>query len=389
MKKKILFIISNMQTGGVSKSMVSLMNVIDRRRYDVSLMIVSPTGAFMELLPDDLRILSNPKWSALTGRLDGLLYLVKSGSLFLAIGHCIRLVVSALGHKALAARMIAAMMPPLDEEFDTVVDFNGQQQLYYMIDKLKSRKKITFFHNDYKKWPYYFSADKRYYPKVDYIFSVSEQCVNSLKEIFPKVSQKIFLMENISSMSVIAQMAEATINQNEILTDKPSIITIGHVCDRKGSHWAIEAASILKRRGVIFRWYFLGANDDPRFSQLSKELDVDDFVKFIGIKVNPYPFIKNATIVAHTAQFEGRSIALDEAKLLCKPIVVTNFSTVNDQFTDRHNGSICRMNPASIADAVEELLTDASLRQRYVSNLLAERHDNSSEIEKLYRIFDD
>lgn len=59
--------------------------------------------------------------------------------------------------------MIAAMMPALDEEFDTIVDFNGQQLLYYMVNKLKARKKITFFHSDYDKWPYYYRIDKKYF----------------------------------------------------------------------------------------------------------------------------------------------------------------------------------------------------------------------------------
>lgn len=60
MKKKILFIISNLETGGVSKSLTSLVNVIDRYRYDVALMIVSPCGAFMQLLPQGLRLITNP-----------------------------------------------------------------------------------------------------------------------------------------------------------------------------------------------------------------------------------------------------------------------------------------------------------------------------------------
>lgn len=388
MKKKILFIISGMQTGGVSKSMISLINVIDRRRYDVSLMIVSPTGAFMELLPDDLRILSNPKWSALTGRLDGLLYLVKSGSLFLAFGHCVRLFVSALGRKAFAARMIAAMMPPLDEEFDTVVDFNGQQQLYYMVNKLKARKKVSFFHSDYEKWPYYYSADKKYYPLVDYIFTISDKCVASLKKFFPGQSGKIRLMENISSIDLIDRMAEMAIG--DMTAKGNTLLTVGHVCENKGILWAMDAAAILKSRGIDFHWYFLGSVDKPgEYAALVNQKEIAANMTFLGIRSNPYPYIKKATLIVHPSKFEGRSIALDEAKLLYKPIVVTNFSTVNDQFTDRHNGSICRMNPASIADAVEELLTDASLRRHYVSNLLAERHDNSSEIEKLYRIFDD
>lgn len=47
------------------------------------------------------------------------------------------------------------------------------------------------------------------------------------------------------------------------------------------------------------------------------------------------------------------------------------------------------MNPTSIADAIEELLNDEMLRNKYISNLRAELHDNTSEVEKLYKIFDD
>lgn len=139
--------------------MTSLLNVIDRKRYDVSLMIVSPTGPFMELLPKDLRLITNPVWSALTDRVKGVWRLLKMGHPMLAIGHCARLAVSMFS-KAKAAEMIASMMPGIDEEFDTIVDYNGQQQLYYMVSKLHARKKVTFFHSDYAKWPYYYSADK-------------------------------------------------------------------------------------------------------------------------------------------------------------------------------------------------------------------------------------
>lgn len=388
MRKKILFIISNMETGGVSKSMASLMNVIDRGRYDISLMIVSPTGAFMELLPRDLRILTNPIWGALSGRWDGLVKLVKSRHFLFAMGHCMRLLLSALGFKSISARLIAAMMPPIDEEFDSIVDFNGQQQLYFMVNKLKATKKVTFFHSDYEKWPYYYKADKNYFPLVDYIFTISEKCVRSLKKYFPEQSDKIKLMENISSLEMIERMAGENIT--DMAYNGRTLLTVGHVCENKGSFWAIEAAEILKSRGIGFHWYFLGAMEKPEeYRSIVESKGLENNITFLGIRSNPYPYIKKASLIVHPSKFEGRSIALDEAKLLCKPIVVTNFSTVNDQFTDRHNASICQMKPESIANAVEELLSDESLRKIYVSNLLAERHDNSSEIEKLYRIFDE
>lgn len=389
-KKKILFIISNLETGGVSKSMTSLMNIVDRDRYDVALMIISPTGAFMELLPSDLRIITNPIWTALTGRIKGTLCLIKTGHPILAIGNMVRLIVGRF-NKALAGQMIAAMMPGLDEEFDTIVDFNGQQQLYYMVNKLNAKKKITFFHNDYKKWPYYYSADKKYFPKVHSVWTISDICVSSLKDVFPQIKDRIHCMENISSLKLITSLSEQHDRETDCLQKiNNTIITIGHVCERKGSHWAIESASILKSRGVNFKWYFLGSVGEPdKYNDLCKKFDVEDRICFLGIKVNPYPYIKAATIVAHTSQFEGKSIALDEAKLLCKPIVVTNFSTVNDQFSDRYNASICQMTPDSIAENIAELLSDSDLRMQYIQNLTNDAHDNTSEIKKLYKVFDE
>lgn len=377
-----------MGTGGVSKSMTSLMNVIDRERYDVSLMIVSPKGAFMELLPKDLRIITNPMWDALTDRLAGVMKLLRLGHPLLAAGHCIRLLTSRFS-KAWAGIMIAKMMPAINEDFDLIVDYNGQQQLYYMVDKLKAGKKITFFHSDYKKWPYYYKADRRYFPKVDSVWTISDICADSLKEMFPQIKNRVHVMENISSVKIIEKMARTENVSDTMNSDEPSIITVGHLCEGKGTHWAIEAAGQLKKHGVRFRWYFLGYNtDEAYYNDLRRQFGVETEVVFLGIKVNPYPYIKAATIAAHTSQYEGKSIALDEMKLLCKPVVVTNFSTVRDQFTDRVNASICEMNPQSIAGAIEELLSDATLRNRYINNLRAEAHDNSSEVEKLYRIVD-
>lgn len=376
-----------MHTGGVSKSMASLMNVINCERYDVSLMIVSPDGSFMELLPRDLKLITNPIWSALASNIIGLWRLLKLGYPLLSIGHFLRLATSAVGAKTAAAKMIAYMMPAIDEEFDTIVDFNGQQQLYYMIDKLKSRKKVTFFHSDYTKWPYYYRADKKYFPKTDHIFTISDKCVQSLRDYFPETSEKIGLMENITSLQLIESMASEEIYDMD--KGQLKLLTVGHVCENKGILWAIDAAELLKNHGIAYHWYFVGSVDKVDiYRELIAKKELDSYITFLGIRTNPYPYIRQASLIVHPSKFEGRSIALDEAKLLCKPVVVTDFSTVTDQFTNRVNASICEMNPQSIADAIEELLNDGTLRQTYIDNLRAERRDNSDQILKLYAIFD-
>ena len=98
--------------------------------------------------------------------------------------------------------------------------------------------------------------------------------------------------------------------------------------------------------------------------------------------------IQQTTLIVHPSQFEGKSIALDEAKLFCKPIVVTNFSTVADQFVDRFNASIVNMYPEALANGIIELIDHTELQAHYISNLNNEKKDNCIEIEKLYQIFD-
>lgn len=384
-KRKILFIISNMETGGVSKSMTSLLNTIDTERYDVSLLLISPHGAFMDLLPSKITIISNPILSYLAQRLPGFVNLLKSGHLILAFGHLLRLILSKI-NKSLAGRLLAWLMPAIEGEYDTIVDYNGQQQLYYMVNKLKARKKVTFFHSDYAKWDYYYAADRRYFSKVDYIFTISNECVESLKRYFPECSNKIGLMENISSPKLITEMAKKAVDVK--IGNDFTLATLGHVVYTKGIDLAIEAAKLLKNKGYQFQWLFIGKVAEPKYIALVKQEKLDDCIRFIGVTPNPYPYLANADTIVHPSRFEGRSIALDEAKILCKPIVVTNFSTVNDQFSNRINASICDMNAESIASSIEELINDACLREKYITYLSENISDNSSEIQKLYEIFD-
>ena len=93
-----------------------------------------------------------------------------------------------------------------------------------------------------------------------------------------------------------------------------------------------------------------------------------------------------ADIVVHPSLFEGKSITLDEAKLLCKPVVVTNFSTVGDQFENGVNANIVEMNPKAIANGILDLVNNKDKCQRYAIWLQANSKDNVNEIEKLYKL---
>lgn len=389
MKKKVLFIISNLQSGGVSKSMVSLLNAWDREKYDTSLLLCSKEGdVFGQFLPKDIHILYDERIEFASGGVTTLPSVISSKlsvwwKVKLFFGILLRLVLSRLS-RAQAGRLIAKLMPAItDDTYDLIVDYGGQQQLYYMVDKLNGKKKVTFFHSDYSKWPYYYSADKQYYPKVDHILTISKVCVEALKHYFPDCSDKISMMENISSPEVIRAQAQVPVDLQ--LPKKDVVLcSVGHVCYNKGVDLSIEAARLMKEKGINFAWLFVGKILEPELVEKAKQEGLDDCMMFLGIKANPYPYMQMADIYVQPSRFEGKSISLDEAKILCKPIVVTNFSTVNDQFTDQVNASICQMNSEDLADKIIELASSKELRNSYSHYLQRHIVDNSSEAEKLY-----
>ncbi len=384
MRKKILFIISNMESGGVSKSMLSLLHTVDKVKYEVDLLVVNPSGIFMEQLPEGINIIKDEKaalfFSAFPGNLATLL---KKGYGFAAFCRVWAAVLSLI-NRGWAGLLMSKFLPALPAIYDVAVDYNGQQQLYYLIDRIKARKKVTFFHSDYKQWDYYFSIDNHYFPKVDKIFTISEICAASLIDYFPDQQEKIDIFENISAPSLIYKMAD---EYSEIPYASNNLLTVGHVCENKGSSLALQAAKLLKQKGVDFTWHFIGkVTNDMDYVKMVKEFGLEKHVVFLGLRANPYPFMKKASIVVHPSKFEGKSIALDEVKILCKPVVVTNFSTVTDQFTHRYNATIVEMQIESIAEAIHELIQDKSLREMYELNLRSNIKDNTSEVEKLYSI---
>lgn len=381
MPKRVLFIISNMETGGVSKAMTSLLAVLDRTRVTPELLIVSPHGTLMPLIPDDVHIYTDRRMAALTAGIGGLWPLVRLGRPDLAVMSMIRMAVMRVSRCA-GAGMLARLMPRLKGRWDAVVDFNGQHQLYYMARKIEADRRATFFHNDYRRWRYYESADRRFFGHVDAIFTVSDVCVEALREVFPEYTDRIAKVENVCAPGIIARMAAQT---QEISTLHGTVLmTLGHICHRKGADLIIEAAGRLHDAGVDFTWMMVGAPQEQEYITKMSTPPLDAHFRLIGVTANPYPYLRRADIVVHPSRFEGKSIALDEARLMGKAVVVTDFSTVGDQFTDGVNATIVPMDGESIANAIRDLIERPETADKYRCYNASHPADQSHTLDPLY-----
>ena len=165
------------------------------------------------------------------------------------------------------------------------------------------------------------------------------------------------------------------------------ILTVGRLANQKGYDIALEACKILKEKGIHFRWYSLGIG--PLKDEIEKYIAnnrLEDYFKLLGVKSNPYPYIRNCDIYVQTSKFEGFGLAIAEARMLNKPVVTTRFDAVYNQMIDRKNGLVVNMNARSVSDGILELINNKELKYEIVDYLAREKKGNIEELDKFYEL---
>ena len=86
------------------------------------------------------------------------------------------------------------------------------------------------------------------------------------------------------------------------------------------------------------------------------------------------------------SRYEGKSVVVREAQMLCKPVIVTNYPTVPSQIQQGVDGVIVPMDiPGCVAQMVETL-KDENLKNSIEGYLRMHDYGNMGEIEKIYKL---
>ena len=391
MKKNVLFVMSSLRHGGAERSLINLLQVFDYDKYEVDLLLFQKEGGFLELVPPQVHMIEG-------GVELSCLYATKRKEQ-LSIKHPIlsaeHFLFTFISRKRTASlegsrqyrwvNYYQKRIPPLKKRYDIAISYLQVEQLYYLVDKVTAGRKLAWIHTDYSKVNTDREIDLAYLSRVDGVVSISDECVNILKELFPPIADKCYMLPNISSSKVIWELSAAFYPEEYSKDGVLTLISIGRIAKQKHFDLAIQTAAELKKRGVKFRWYVLGDGSlRNELEQMIVKLDVKDCFAFIGLRSNPYPYIRYADILVQTSLYEGKSVVLDEAKILCTPIVSTNYATVRDQVSD-HEGIVVEMTGAAIADGIQQMAED---KERYAAYLSEHEYDNTACIKDYEALID-
>ena len=364
--KKILFVINTLGYGGAERSMLDLFQVLDPKKYEVSLFVLTGQGELSHELPEHVRLLNQNYQDTSVLTKEGRKLLMKSvlkvgigKGLFLwrapyllknlwSMGKCGKILPDKL-----CWRLLSDGAPLLEKEYDFAVAYLEGGATYYVAEHVKAKQKMAFVHIDYGKAGYTRELDLDCYRKIDRIFTVSDEVKEHFLEVYPEYEKKVSVFHNLVNQERIWRMSDQG-NGFEDDFEGYRILTMGRLTRQKRYDIAIAAMALLKEKcNVPVRWYVLGEGD-LRYSLERQIKDAgleNDFI-LLGVRSNPFPYCRSCDFYVHATGFEGKSIAIQEAQTLGKPILATDCSGNREQISHGVDGRLCQLTPEAVSEEI-------------------------------------
>lgn len=274
------------------------------------------------------------------------------------------------------------------KKYDIAISYAQGLPTFYVADKVNAKKKFAWVNVSYRLEAEDKEFQSKYYDKYNKIVAVSHSAKDVFLETFPKYKNKVEVIYDINDFNLISKMS----NMENVYEDNFNgirLLTIGRLANQKGYDMALYACKILKEKGINFRWYALGKGPlKAEIEEYIKRHELEEYFVLLGVKANPYPYIKDADIYVQTSRFEGFGLAIAEARMLNTPVVTTEFDAVYNQMIQGKNGLVVDMNGQAVADGILKLIEDNQLRESIVNYLKTEKKGNIEKLEKFYNLIE-
>lgn len=398
MKKKIFIFSHAMEIGGAERALLGLLNSIDYSKYEVDLFLLKHSGELMPLIPKQVNLL--PEISQYSAIMKPMVLALKEGQIKVVLGRLwgklkakLYDIKHTLNRSAVAIeyshKYTVKYLPKVNNgHYDIAISFLTPH--YIVSEKVNADKKIAWIHTDYSTIELDVKSELAMWSKFDNIVSISDDVTRAFLSTFPSLENKIVKIENILSKDFIEEQADLFNVKNEMTDDSVKLLSIGRFCEAKNFDNVPEIASIIKSKGVDFKWYIIGYGADENLIKSKiAQYNMENTVIILGKKENPYPYIKACDIYVQPSRYEGKCVAVREAQILNKPIIITNYASSKSQLQDGFDGVIVPMDNQGCANGIVKVIYDKDLQNQLIENTKKADYTNSKEIEKLYKLIGD
>lgn len=398
--KKILFAINTLGRAGAEVALLELIRSIDEKEYEIYLYVVMGQGEVIREIPDYVKVL-NSSFDAISVlsaqgkkqmKKNVRKLMFRNGSIFknfiYVLDNGLRMIFKGkIAKDKLLWKVLSDGGEFFDEEFDLAVAYLEGGSTYYVRDHVKAKKKVAFVHVDYSMAGYNRRLDKNVYLDYDKIFTVSSEVADSFTKVYEELKSRTEVFNNIINKQYILDKSKENYGFTDDF-DGVRLLTVGRLTAQKALQVSVEACNLLKKRGANIRWYVLGEGDQrKKLEKLIRKKKLEKDFILCGAVENPYTYMLNCDIIVHESRYEGKSIAIQEAQILGKPIIVSDCNGNREQVIHDIDGIMCGFDSLELCKSIERLIVDNELRDR-IGEKAREKNTQTDETCKMLELIE-
>lgn len=370
MKKKIIFTAFNLDTGGVEKCLVNLVNNLDKNKYEITVFLQVKEGIYLDNLNENIKVESLNLTKVKNKILKKLINTFKFIKIIIKKYHKYDISVCyAPGYVPSAIIGYITSKNNISWMHTNLLTYMENYKPYENLN-LTNEKKVKKFVN------------RVFFRKFKKNIFVSKNARSAYLQVYPQDENKCYTIYNLIDYETIIDKSKVKINLKK--AKKFTFINIGRQTefDKRLSR-IIDATDMLYKEYKDFQVVLVGKGQDTlKYKKQVEKLKLNNVIKFIDSQKNPYPYFLLGDVFLLSSEFEGLPTTVLEAFVLNIPVISTNVSDVKDLISSKY-GIVIEKNSKDLYLAMKEMIKSS---KKYNKKFNFEKY-NEEIITKLEGIF--
>lgn len=313
-KKKVLFFLPYLRVGGIERAFIALYKALQFSGCNVDICLNLPGGNFEQLLPADTSYILPYQTT--------------------------------------------------EREYDIAVSFAQSLLPKVWAPFVQAKKKIQWLHANFA----YESLDGVVEASdlIDHFIVVSEEALHNFTVRFPQLASRAECIYNCVDTQAIVAAADEAVPDPLPKDAIANILSVVRLSPIKAVDRSVRVLHRLLQAHIPCRWFIIGDGIERYvLEQHIASLGLQHSFFLLGERLNPFPYMRAADIVACCSLSESFNMSLCEAKVLQKPILTTCVPGAKEQITSSVTGLIVDNTEQAIFEGLRHLLIHPEERLRY------------------------
>ena len=380
--KKILFVNDEMCMGGVARVLNTLMESLDKSKYEIDLLVLHPHGELMDEIPEGVTILKSHSFFSVVDMSIGMAIKNRNIKVLLHKLYLVFLLKTGLIHNKI--KKIRSKI--LETEYD--VEFAAKEGFCTIFTAAgKAKRKINWVLVDYEEFNYskrHMKLLRKSLEKIELNIANSQKAARAFQQVFGVDNVKS--IHTLMDEKKVKEGIKMPLSQKIQSKDIPNVVTVGRFHHQKGMERLIKASIAVHNLGIYHQLLLIGSGElESQLKELAREYK---HIEFLGIQKNPYNWIHVSDLFVLPSYYEGFATIVTESLIAGTPVLATEVAGIQEQLMQEEYGRIVENTQEAITKGLQELLMDRDYLRTCKMKLNTYQYPNAKILKEYEKEFD-